>query len=130
MKNYIIAENQKTSWSILLSNKSSDSEKYAAEELQKYLKEISGAEFEITHDDKRVNNSIIVGYCSSIEGINYAELGDEGYIIQTHDNNIIITGGKKRGTLYGIYSFLEDYLGCRWFTPEVSKIPKKNKIES
>ena len=31
--------------------------------------------------------------------------------------------------MYGVYTFLEDYLGCRWFHPEVSRIPKHQRAE-
>ena len=28
-----------------------------------------------------------------------------------------------------MYSFLEDELGCRWFTPEVRRIPRRGRVE-
>ena len=31
--------------------------------------------------------------------------------------------------MYGVYTLLEDYLSCRWFHPEVSRIPKLERIE-
>src|SRR5208337_3988992 len=31
---------------------------------------------------------------------------------------------RQRGTMYGVYTFLEK-LGCRWFTRDLSVIPKK-----
>jgi hypothetical protein len=30
---------------------------------------------------------------------------------------------KPRGTLYGVYTLLEERLGVRWFTPELSTCP-------
>ena len=59
----------------------------------------------------------------------HQDLGDEGFLIQTIGESLIIAGGRRRGTLYGVYTFLEDYLGCRWFSPKVSRIPQAPVIE-
>ena len=37
-------------------------------------------------------------------------------------------GENDRGTLYGVYGLLEDYLGCRFLTPEVEKIPRRSGL--
>src|SRR2546421_12834030 len=50
---------------------------------------------------------------------------EEHYSIRTDGKNIIITGGGKRGAMYGCYAFLQDVLGCRWYTRSVSFIPHK-----
>jgi beta-glucanase (GH16 family) len=57
-----------------------------------------------------------------------ARLGKEGYILRTADRSLAIAGGRPRGTLYGVYSFLEDHLGCRWFTPDLSRIPSRERV--
>ena len=31
--------------------------------------------------------------------------------------------------LYGVYTFLETYCGCRWFTDEISRIPTRSVLE-
>ena len=41
---------------------------------------------------------------------------------------LIIAGGKDKGTLYGVYTFLEDYLGCRKYSSKVSFIPENPVI--
>lgn len=56
-------------------------------------------------------------------------VGDEGFILRSVDDTIVIAGGRQRGTLYGVYTFLEDYLGCRWYTPQVSSIPRRSHVE-
>ena len=49
-------------------------------------------------------------------------------MIRTDGPNLVIAGGKLRGTLYGVYSFLEDTAGCRWYTPAVSRIPSQQTL--
>ncbi len=52
----------------------------------------------------------------------------EGYHIITTGNDLIISGGRPRGTLYGVYALLEEQLRCRWFAPGVTRIPKHTTI--
>jgi len=41
----------------------------------------------------------------------------------------VISGDRPRGTLYGVYTLLEEKLGVRWFTPEVEYVPRMRRIE-
>ena len=42
---------------------------------------------------------------------------DEAFYIKTDGSRILIVGKKPIGVLYGVYTFLEKYLGVRWFHP-------------
>ena len=44
------------------------------------------------------------------------------------DNTLWLVGGEQRGTLYSVYEFLEAYLGCRFYTETLEKIPETNTI--
>src|SRR5690606_874898 len=48
--------------------------------------------------------------------------------IKTDSARLIIAGGSEKGTLYGIYSFLEEYLGCRMYSASVKIVPKQKNI--
>ena len=108
-------------------------ERYAADELQRWLEEMSGVELPIVTDGERLSSSeILIGMTRRLErfapDLKLAELGAEGYVIRSVGPHLIIAGGSPRGTLYGVYGLLEDHLGCRWFTPEVSWIPKRKRV--
>ena len=60
--------------------------------------------------------------------IDFASLGKEGYVIRTVGDHLVIAGGPVRGAMYGVYGLLEDHLGCRWFAPGVSRIPKSARL--
>ncbi|MCX7429320.1 MAG: DUF4838 domain-containing protein [Planctomycetia bacterium] len=60
--------------------------------------------------------------------IDFAALGQEGYVIRTVGECLLIAGGQLRGNMYGVYGLLEDHLGCRWFTPGLSRIPKSTRL--
>jgi hypothetical protein len=40
-------------------------------------------------------------------------------------NDIVFAGSTPHGTLNAVYTFLEDCVGCRWWTAKASTIPKK-----
>ena len=45
--------------------------------------------------------------------------------MKTVGRNLVLAGRAPRGTLYAVYTFLEDVVGCRWWTSTESFIPKK-----
>jgi len=110
------------------------SERYAAEELQKYLERISGVKLPIATDDQPISKyEILLGNNRHMQSlglqIDLAKLGSEGFLIKTFNNYLVISGGRPRGTLYGVYTLLEEKLGVRWFTPDVEYVPKMKRIE-
>ncbi|MCA9425560.1 MAG: DUF4838 domain-containing protein [Candidatus Omnitrophica bacterium] len=130
----LLAEGGKSHYAIVVSASASPSEDHAARELQHFLKEIAGVELPlITDRDPRQQYEVLVGNSRRVEELNLSidwnSLGDEGYVIRTEGDRLLLAGGKKRGTLYAVYAFLEETLGCRWFTPDVSRIPKQERVE-
>jgi hypothetical protein len=125
----LIAEDGLPRMTIVISAAAPAATRYAAEELQRFLKQMTDSELSLVTDDApRAPAEILVGESRRLRDMNilidYKALGKEGYVIRTRWPNILIAGGEPRGTLYGVYGFLEDHLGCRWFTPDVSVIPK------
>ncbi len=116
---------------IVRGENASASEITAASELQNYLKQISGVEIAIVTDStEAVEKEIIVGKTNrEADGeFDRAELGDDGFVIKTVDSKLYLVGGEKRGTLYSVYTFLEEYLGCRFYTATVEKIPEMKTV--
>ncbi|HRI87147.1 MAG TPA: DUF4838 domain-containing protein [Candidatus Hydrogenedentes bacterium] len=128
---FVVAKEGVAACRIVVGAEAPPSTKYAAEELQRFLGEITGATFEVVPDTVPLGkNDIIVGCNRHFDKIKkdaalYENLGTEGYAIQNTSGHLLIAGGEPRGTLYGVYALLEERLGCRWFTPTVSRIPKQ-----
>ncbi len=119
-------------YSIIIGENASVSEKNAADKLQKYLKEISGINLEIKGDTaEETEKEIIVGKTSR-EGdgfvVDRTDLGEDGVVIKTIGKKLVLSGAEQRGALYAVYTFLEDYFGCRWFTHKLTVIPKSEKL--
>jgi hypothetical protein len=128
----ILADSGKSDFRIVIAD-AGPSTQYAAKELQSFLKQISGAELPIVTDHgPTAAHEIVLGESSHLKAlgtsIDFNKLGDEGYVIRTVGPHLVIAGGAKRGNLYGVYGLLEDHLGCRWFTPDVSRIPKQRRV--
>ncbi|MBQ2813148.1 MAG: DUF4838 domain-containing protein, partial [Clostridia bacterium] len=95
------------------------------------FKEINGTQIDIITDStEKTEKEIAVGKTAREydDAVDYAALGDEGVCIKTAGDDIVITGGKKRGTLYSAYTFLEEYFGYRSFTPDLTVIPEAEKL--
>jgi len=114
----VLAQGYASDWSIYLDLNATDTEVKAAEDFQSIFEEISGVELPIT-SDKTIQRIEIGG---TEDG-----LGLEGYALHVHRNLVQIKGG-IRGILYGVYSFFEDYLGCRWFTKNLTVLPQRDEV--
>ena len=129
----VLAENGRSEYRIVISKEASPSERHAARELQSFLKQIANVELPIVTDEAEMSGKeIILGRNRHLEGLNvdidWGRLGDEGFRIVTAHPHLVIAGGRLRGTMYGVYTFLES-LGCRWFTSKVSRIPRMDRVE-
>lgn len=124
-----LIRNGTSNYSICVSPQASPSERHAAGELQNFLHQISGARLDIAYDCANAPaKSILIGEGPATRALGFtAPGGSEEYRIQTSGQRLIIAGGRLRGTLYGVYAFL-DKLGCRWFTAGVSRIPRLQTI--
>jgi len=128
-KPLVLAKQGKSTYSILISAAAPPSEQRAAGELQRFIEEMTGARLPIITDaTEQDGNLMLVGDSNRVQKLGlkipFDTLGAEGFVLRTEGEHLVIAGGKPRGTMYGVYTFLER-LGCRWFTTEVSVIPKK-----
>jgi len=129
----LLANNGNSAYRIAVADDASPSTRHGAEELQTFLQQITGAKLPIVSDKEPVGErEIILGNNAHLKKlgtkIDFNSLGHEGYVIRTVGNHLVIAGGDKRGNMYGVYGLLEDHLGCRWFAPGVSKIPKHERL--
>ena len=102
----------------------------AVKELVSHLQQITGKKFRTIPDRGTIPGpAIYLGGTRRAKAFTPAGLKPEEWIIRTAGKDLIITGGVPRGTLYGVYHFLEDVLGVRWLSPVVTHIPKRKEIK-
>lgn len=108
----------------------------AAKLLQDYIKQSTGVNLPIVNEGTNPQGNLIIVGETNIgkqAGISVIKLPQEGYLIKGFDRGVAIVGettsGKDYGTLFGIYKFLEDTLGIRWYFPgEIGTVIPKHKI--
>ncbi len=117
-----------TDYEVVISGFPTETEKYAASVLIDYVKKITGKEIFYGIDGAFANKKVIsIGNTKFLEGsateIDKTELGNDGFVIKTNGDAILICGGGDKGTLYGVYDLLEYQLGVKWLTTTETYIP-------
>ncbi len=118
----IIADKGKGYYHIVTSRMPHGAEMYAASTLYQYLYKATRAIIPYFSDVERCPRrtpEIHIG--SNVRGIktDVTGLSDDGFIIKTRDDDIVIAGKTPRGTIYGVYYFLEKYINFKCFTKDV-----------
>lgn len=130
----VLAKDGKTDYSIVIAGEAATPVVKAAEELSTFLEQMTGAEYAIRRDDSPDSQFEIV-----LGETNRKSLRDlpvelqpkawEGFVILPENSKLFIMGGRiPRGTLYGVYDFLEQELGVRFLAPEANHVPHNSTL--
>ncbi len=128
-----IARDGKAEAVIVVAEGANEPVRFAATELAGFLKQITGAEFEIVSPGKTDKQRILVGpgaAKTAFPRFSTERLGAEGIVVRSAGENLILAGGEPRGTLYAVYTFLEDHCGCKWWSSTASTIPSKPTLNA
>jgi len=94
--------------------------------LVEFIQGMTGAALEVVPPSSAGTKFIALGATGldggALDG-DIALLRDEGFVKRAIDGNVFLYG-KGRGTMYGCASFIEEQLGCRWYTPELKFMPQ------
>lgn len=127
-----LANNGVTEYVIVEGGKPIPAERTAAADLARFLKKITGADFKIIREkpDLKLAKGIYVGWTefAARHGIDVSRLASEEWSVSTVDDNIVITGGRLRGTINGVYEFLEEAVGVHLLDPFTEIIPSRGNL--
>ncbi len=104
---------------IVLPSRPDPIETFAAEELQRYLAEMTGQTLPVAReDDGGEGPALFVGATGAGQAVapDPRHPQDDAYAIRTDGENVVLAGCRPRATLFAVYDLLER-LGCRWFAP-------------
>jgi hypothetical protein len=128
-----LAENGTTAYAIVMGADPIPAEQTAAKELCEYLKKVTGAEFKVATESAAVKpaKAIYLGWTTfaASKGIDGARLGPEEWVVKTFGDDIVISGGRPRGTVNATYEFLEWRVGVHWLDPVTEVIPSRPTLE-
>ena len=121
----------KSEYVIVIAPAASVSEQTAAAELRDYLKQISGATLPVVHNLNARGKHIYVGFNDKVSALTGAAAPPdtaESFTYRTIGDDLLIYGGRNRGTMYGVYAFLERELGVMWLTSAYTRVPKQMRF--
>ena len=127
-----LAARGRTRYVIVIGPNASATVKHAAGELSADLHQISGADFAVT-SNQAGRPAIYVGPSHALlvafPKLALRSLPAEGFFIETSGRNLALAGNDDRGTLYAVYTFLEERLGVRWYSPNDTFIPHRRVVK-
>lgn len=104
-------------------------EEFAAAELKAYLGKVTGKAFTIVSEANHDGTPAIhLGQTALATANRAGNYGKEEYHLKTVGKNVIITGGRPRGVLFGTYEFLERFAGVRFLSVNFEHIPRRDAI--
>ncbi len=126
----------KSDYKIVYPDKASECVEFAANELSTFIEESTGCKIEVVTDKDlqvaKYSRFISVGETSLWKDFEYTadldELNYDGFRILFNNNVICISGARDRGTLYGVYDFLERYIGVKFYTADYTYVPKIESV--
>ncbi len=95
---------------------------FAAQKLKHYLDKITGGNIAIVTDASQ--DEYVISIATADNG-----KADGSYSLVSTDNTLSITGSGNKGTINGVYAFLEKYCGCGWYESEVIVIPENKNLK-
>lgn len=110
-------------------------ERHAAEELASFLKQVTDVQLPVATDAGALPpRAILVGNTRHTVGVlkdasfDGRKLGEDGFRLAARGPHLVICGSTLRGALYGVYTLLEDYAGCKWYASWCNVIPKRPNV--
>ena len=105
-------------------------ERRAIEELVDYVGKITSVKLPVVREESANSLPILIGEPArkALTGVQWDELGEDGFVLKSDVQGIRVAGAKDPGTLYGVYHLLEKHLGVRWFMPgEIGQVIPRSR---
>lgn len=128
-----IVEDGESDFVIVTSDSPDECTLTAVGELQTYVAKLSGVELEYVTESEldEGDKAIVVGQTeleAQITQVDRESIGADGFMLYSDGTYLLVAGGDSRGTLYGVYTLLEEYFGVRWFTPTLEVVPESEDL--
>ena len=128
----IARRGQEAAATVVIRRDASPSERYAAEELVRYVEKMTDVRLPVIDDAQPLPaRAVILGMTrhtsALVAGVPATrELGEEGFRLLAVPPHLLVIGSRKRGVLYGAYELLETYGGVGWFASWHEVVPRRD----
>jgi len=116
----LVKNNKPTSRIVLLSANQTDAG--AARLLQDFVKRITNATLPIILNGSARKGDVMIG------GTPSQEIKEDGFSLSTKNGSLQIVGGAGKGSIYGVVTLLENYLGVSYFGENEYSIKKQKTL--
>ena len=130
-----LCDNGVIGYDIVIPATAGDCVRYASEELVNFVEEATGVELSVKEDGEAVGGKLpfvslgdTVQFSEANLKVDYAPLKSDGFVIATQNKNVYITGNTERSVLYGVYDFLERFVGVKFLTYDYIYVPTLTKV--
>ena len=131
-----VVKNGDSTYKIVYPANAAECVEFAAEELQSFIRQITGVTLPVIDDTNVVVNNraryISVGKTKLWEAsgltADIKELNGDGFRLVTDNNLIYLCGCRDRATLYAVYDFLEKYGGVRFYAADYTYVPTSENL--
>ena len=116
----LLVQEREARAAILLAKDAPKNLHQAAKQLVDYIERSTGAVVPVVHDpdDNETDALIVLGDHPRIDAGSTDDLVDDGFEIRfTNARTVAITSPTALGVEFGVYDFLERYVGVRWLFP-------------
>ncbi|MBR5356390.1 MAG: DUF4838 domain-containing protein, partial [Lachnospiraceae bacterium] len=135
VSSFDIVKDGKATATVVIGSDATEEDHYAANEFIKYINEISGVVLTESTTPTPGGNNIYIGesqvvkdYIKKVrQNFNWDVLKTDGILIYRGPNDLVLAGDNS-GTIYAVYTFLEETCGIRFLTPDDEYVPKSKDI--
>ena len=89
-----------------------EADKQAATLLQDFVGRISHANLPIVNGENPRKGDVVIGET-------HPEAGEDGFLLKTEGDKLYISTGGDKGSIYGVVTLLEQYLGVSYLAKDV-----------
>lgn len=122
-----LTNNGASDYVILLSPQADNTQQAIAKELAEHLQKSTQATLEIRQGNPDPTKKEI--RLEHVTEHPKVPKNPQGYRIFSDGDDLVIQSHSTRGLLYGIYAFLEQHVGYRWFAPEETLTPQHKTLQ-
>ncbi len=122
----VLARGGKARARIVVAAEAPRPDRFAAEELARFLRLATGADFAVSEEPAGAGPRLFVGagaVAAAAPDFAPETLRPEEILIRSRNGDVCLAGGGPRGTLYAVHEFLEREVGIRWWTASATRIP-------
>lgn len=122
--NVVLVEKGVSNYEIVSMDNAPESQNESAKLLKTYIDKISGSNISIVDESSQSidKKKIYIG------NINNESLDPHELSIMIDKQNLFISGGSDDAIQNAVFVFLEKFLGCKWYAPNVEDIPNLKTI--